>query len=143
MEGQAQKDPDARWTVKFSKAKAHEEGKTKQRDIAVPAFDYKNHAAIDRRHGFIRRWNITSASAMMGRSFVPCWTRTTPAPRSGRHSLPLEEERGMPGEERLSLRHPSQEPKGRPMSEAMARANGRRSKIRAFIEHVFVDREQS
>ena len=28
-------------------------------------------------------------------------------------------------------------PKGRPMSEATARANGRRSKIRSHIEHVF------
>ena len=28
-------------------------------------------------------------------------------------------------------------PKGRPMSEATSRANGRRSKIRAFVEHVF------
>ena len=27
--------------------------------------------------------------------------------------------------------------KGRPMSEATSRANGRRSKVRAFVEHVF------
>jgi IS5 family transposase len=33
-----QKDRDARWTVKFSKAKPNEEGNTKQRDIAIPAF---------------------------------------------------------------------------------------------------------
>ena len=58
-----QKDRDARWTVKFSKAKADEEGNIKQRDIAVPAFGDKNHASIDRRHGFIRGWNVTSASA--------------------------------------------------------------------------------
>ena len=43
-----QKDRDARWTVKFSKAKADAEGKTRQRDIAVPAFGYKNHASIER-----------------------------------------------------------------------------------------------
>ncbi|SJM34851.1 transposase (fragment) [Mesorhizobium delmotii] len=61
-----QKDRDARWTVKFLTAKADEEGKTKQRDIAVPAFRYKNHASIDRRHGFIRRWNVTGASAWDG-----------------------------------------------------------------------------
>jgi Transposase domain (DUF772) len=35
-----QKDRDVCWTVKFSKAKVDEEGKTKQRDIAVPAFGY-------------------------------------------------------------------------------------------------------
>jgi hypothetical protein len=49
-----QKDRDARWTVKFSKAKVDEEGKEHKRDIAVPVFGYKNHAAIDQRHGFIR-----------------------------------------------------------------------------------------
>lgn len=58
-----QKDRDARWTVKFSKAKVAEDGKVQQRDIAIPAFGYKNHASIDRRHGFIRGWNVTSASA--------------------------------------------------------------------------------
>jgi hypothetical protein len=57
-----QKDRDARWTVKFSTAKVSEDGKAQQRDIAIPAFGYKNHAAIDRRHGFIRGGNVTSAS---------------------------------------------------------------------------------
>lgn len=32
-------------------------------------------------------------------------------------------------------------PKGRPMSEATSRANGRRSKTRAFVEHVFAQRK--
>ncbi|MHC2791111.1 IS5 family transposase [Mesorhizobium jarvisii] len=51
---------------RFSKAKVAEEGKAQQRDIAIPAFGYKNHASIDRRHGFIRGWNVTSASAYDG-----------------------------------------------------------------------------
>jgi len=51
-----QKDRDARWTVKFSKAKADEEGKTKQRNIAVPAFGYKNHASIDRSAARLHPW---------------------------------------------------------------------------------------
>jgi hypothetical protein len=67
----AQKDRDARWTVKFSKAKLDPDGKAKQRDIAVPVFGYKNHAAIDRRHGFIRGWSVTSAA---GRSSATCST---------------------------------------------------------------------
>src|SRR4051794_24805967 len=46
----AQKDRDARWTIKWSKAKPAEGG-TKRVDIAVPAFGYKNHLGIDRRHG--------------------------------------------------------------------------------------------
>ena len=32
-------------------------------------------------------------------------------------------------------------PKGRPMSEATARADGRRSKIRGFVEHVFAQQK--
>ena len=40
----AQKDRDARWTVKYSKAKAA----TRQHDIAIPIFGCKNHAGIDR-----------------------------------------------------------------------------------------------
>ena len=60
-----QKDRDARWTVKFSKAKPKEDG-AKQVDIAIPVFGYKNHAAIDRRHGLIRGWTVTGASAYDG-----------------------------------------------------------------------------
>ena len=57
----AQKDRDARWTVKFSKAKPAEDG-SKRIDIVVPAFGYKNHLGIDRRHGLIRTWLATDAS---------------------------------------------------------------------------------
>jgi len=46
----AQKDRDARWTVKFSKAKPSDDGSPRI-DLAVPAFGYKNHIAIDRRPG--------------------------------------------------------------------------------------------
>lgn len=53
----AQKDRDARWTVKYSKAKQPTETPTstatRQHDIAIPMFGYKNHAGIDRAHGFI------------------------------------------------------------------------------------------
>ena len=54
--------------MKFSKAEAAEDGKTKQRDIPIPAFGYKNHTSIDRRHGSLIRgyWNVTSASACHG-----------------------------------------------------------------------------
>jgi hypothetical protein len=42
------------------------EGRRKQVDIAVPAFGYKNHAAIDRHHGFFRGWSVTDAAAYDG-----------------------------------------------------------------------------
>ena len=31
-------------------------------DLAVPAFGYKNHVGIDRRHGLIRTWSVTDAA---------------------------------------------------------------------------------
>jgi transposase, IS5 family len=137
-----QKDRDARWTVKFSKAKTAEEGKAQQRDIAIPAFGYKNHAAIDRRHGFIRGWNVTSASAYDGAQLrnvldknntgSTVWADT--AYRSKKNEAWLEKNGYF-----SDIHH--KKPKGRPMSEAMARANGRRSKIRAFVEHVFAQQK--
>lgn len=137
-----QKDRDARWTVKFSKAKADEEAKTKQRDIAVPAFGYKNHASIDRRHGFIRGWNVTGASAWDGAQLSnvldksntgsKVWADT--AYRSKKNEAWLEK-----NGYRSDIHH--KKPKGRPMSEATARANGRRSKIRAVVEHVFAQQK--
>jgi IS5 family transposase len=61
----AQKDTDARWTVKTSKGKLEADG-TMKRDIAVPEFGYKTHISIDRRHGFIRRQKVTDAAAHDG-----------------------------------------------------------------------------
>lgn len=135
-----QKDRDARWTVKFSKAKAakKEDSKARQRDIAIPVFGYKNHAAIDRRHGFIRNWSATSASAWdgaqlrnvldRGNTGSTVWADT--AYRSKTNEAWLEKN-GY-----FSDIH-QKKPKGRPMSEATAKANGRRSKVRSAIEHVF------
>src|SRR5687768_10515445 len=42
-----QKDRDARWTMKWSKAKPSDDGSPRL-DLAVPAFGYKNHIGIDR-----------------------------------------------------------------------------------------------
>jgi transposase, IS5 family len=133
-----QKDRDARWTVKFSKARVDENGKATQKDIAVPAFGYKNHAAIDREHGFIRGWTATSASAHDGAQLrnvlnrentgSKVWADT--AYRSKTNEAWLDENGYL-----SDIHH--KKPKNRPMSEATSRSNGRRSKIRAFIEHVF------
>ena len=57
----ARKDTDARWTVKFRKAKLRPDG-AGQVDIAIPAFGYKSHTGIDRKHGIIRRRTVTALS---------------------------------------------------------------------------------
>ena len=60
-----QKDRDARWTVKTTKAKPRE-GETPMVDLAIPAFGYQNHTSADRRHRLIRCWLVTDAAAHAG-----------------------------------------------------------------------------
>src|SRR5271154_882104 len=52
-----QKDIDARWTIKRGRSKRSDASEMRAVgvEIAVPIFGYKNHAGIDRTHGFIRR----------------------------------------------------------------------------------------
>jgi hypothetical protein len=79
----AQKDRDARWTVRYSKSKQPTEtptsAPTKTHDIAIPMFGFKKiHADIDRAHGFIRGWAVTSATAHDGASSAMSRPRTIP-----------------------------------------------------------------
>lgn len=62
----AQKDRDARWTVKYTKAK-QQQGGTKPVDLAIPAYGYKNHISIDKRHGMIRTYEVTDAASHDGK----------------------------------------------------------------------------
>lgn len=62
----AQKDVDARWTAKFSKAKPDTDGVLRQRNTAILVFGYKSHASIDHHGDSIRVWAVTSASAHDG-----------------------------------------------------------------------------
>ena len=96
-----QKDRDARWTVKYTKAKPSAEGMPRV-DLAVPAFGYKNHIGIDRRHRLIGRWRVTDAARHDGAMLpelidknntagdVPAMSGPTPpiAPRRTRGSSP-------------------------------------------------------
>lgn len=64
-----QKDRDARWRVKYSKANMKEGADPKvfkPVDLAIPLFGYKNHIGIDRAHGLIRTWDASAASAHHG-----------------------------------------------------------------------------
>ncbi|KKN63304.1 hypothetical protein LCGC14_0503100 [marine sediment metagenome] len=133
-----QKDRDARWTVKSSKAKPAAPGKPQHIDIAVPAFGYKDHIAIARRYGFIRGWSATSASAHDGAQLCNVLDRSNTgskvwadtAYRSAKNEEWLEKNGYVSDIHR-------KKPKGRPMSERISRANGRRSTIRSKVEHVF------
>jgi IS5 family transposase len=61
----AQKDTDARWTVKSSKGKIKADG-TVQSGLTIPAYGYKAHISIAVEHGFIRRQKVTDAAAHDG-----------------------------------------------------------------------------
>ena len=63
----AQKDTNARWTLKVGgKVRCRPDG-TPLPMIAVPVFGYKSHISIDRKFGFIRESAVTAASAADGR----------------------------------------------------------------------------
>src|SRR5262245_64515654 len=127
------KDRDARWTVKFSKAKPREDGSTPPVDLAIPLFGYQNHVSIDRRFGFIRRWAATDAAAYEGRRLRQglldksntasgVWADT--AYRSAANETFLTKN-GF-----VSHIH-RKKPKGRAIHETTRRANNAKSKIRA------------
>lgn len=64
-----QKDRDARWNVKYTKAKVKEGADPKAFkpvDLAIPMYGYKNHIGIDRVHGLIRTWDASAANAHDG-----------------------------------------------------------------------------
>jgi IS5 family transposase len=133
-----QKDVDARWTVKHSKAKPAADGKP-QIDIAVPAFGYKSHISIDRRHGIIRRARVTDAAAHDGARLReglidPNNTASDVWADSAYRSA--ENDRFLAGIGKVSRIH-RRKPKGRPMPRRTARANAAKSAVRAHVEHPF------
>ena len=132
-----QKDRDARWTIKSTKAKPSEEGASRV-DLAIPAFGYKNHIGIDRRHRLIRSRAATDASRHDG-ALLPAlidkentasdvWADTAYRSKANEKHL---------ANNGLRSQIHRKKPKGKPMSQRTARANGRKSAVRAAVEHVF------
>ncbi len=137
----SQKDRDARWSIKYSKAKIREGADPKAAkpvDLAIPMFGYKNHVGIDRAHGLIRTWDASAANAHDGARLPVLiskdntgsgvWADT--AYRSKKNEAFLAA--GM----FKSHIHQRRKPR-KPLPERIAKANTRRSKIRAQVEHVF------
>ena len=133
----AQKDRDARWTVKFSKAKPSDDGSPRI-DLAVPAFGYKNHLGIDRRHGLIRTWAATNAARHDGAQLSnlvskantasDVWADTAYRSKANEKHL---------ADNGLRSQIHRKKPPGRPMPLNIARANGAKSKVCSAVEHVF------
>jgi len=133
----AQKDTDARWTLKFAKGRPLPGGKPGI-DIAIPSFGYKSSIAICRRYGFIRRGKVTDGARFDGRMLrdvvtndntaSDVWADTAYRSRSN--------EAWLKSIGRVSRVH-RKKPKGKPMPTRTARANAVRSTVRARVEHVF------
>jgi transposase, IS5 family len=134
-----QKDRDARWTVKFSKAKERADGSKPVVDIAIPTFGYQNHISIDREHGLIRRWDATDAAAYEGarlreglldktNTASTVWADTAYRSKANEEFL---------AKNGFVSRIHRKKPPGRPMPETRRRANALKSKVRSRVEHVF------
>ena len=133
----AQKDTDARWTLKFAKARPLPDGRPGI-DIAIPSFGYKSSIAICRRYGFIRRGKVTDGARFDGRMLrdvvtsdntaSDVWADTAYRSRSN--------EAWLRSIGRVSRIH-RKKLKGKPMPARTVRANAVRSTVRARIEHVF------
>ena len=136
-----QKDRDARWTVKYTKAKVKEGADPKAPkpvDLAIPMFGYKNHIGIDRAHGLIRSWNASAANAHDGARLPDLvsqdntasgvWADT--AYRSKKNEAFLA--KGM-----FTSNIHQRKPQRRPMPVHVTRANAKRSAVRSAVEHVF------
>lgn len=134
----AQKDTDARWTVKFAKARPTP-GDKPSIDIAIPSYGYKSSISICRILGFIRKCKVTDAARFDGRMLrdvvtgdntaSDVWADT--AYRSQANEVWLKRQGRVSRIHRKKLR-------GKPMPERTAKANATKSKVRARIEHVFV-----
>jgi IS5 family transposase len=132
-----QKDRDARWTVKYTKARPSEAGLPRI-DLAIPAFGYKNHIGIDRRHRLIRRWTVTDAArhdgAVLPKLIDPnntagdVWADTAYRSQANEKFL---------ADRLLRSQIHRKKPRGRPMPRRTARANARKSAVRSAVEHVF------
>ena len=134
----AQKDVDARWTLKIGGKIRYRPDGTPLPQIALPVFGYKSHIAIDRRFGFIRNGAVTSASHPDGRMLPKLITTENTssevwadsAYRSQKNEKWLEDKM-------MTSRIHRRKPNGKTMPVNIARGNAAKSRIRAAVEHVF------
>jgi len=137
----AQKDRDARWTVKRGRKKRKADGSA-MTEIATPVFGYKNHIGTDRRHGFIRKWSVTDAARHDGRELVGLLDRGN----TGSEVWADTAYRSQKNEKRIaqaglsSKVHFRRSP-GKPLPAHHERANAARSKVRAHVEHPFAEQK--
>ncbi len=139
----AQKERDARWTLKRDRTRQPPEGMARSLvEIAVPAFDYKNQLTIDRRHDFIRRFAVSSAAEHDSRRFREVMGRANTGSEvwvdTGYRSRKSEVHMARHG---LRSKIHFRKSPGKLLFEPDARTNASRSKVRSAVEHVFAFRK--
>lgn len=133
----AQKDVDARWTVRIGRRR-DQDRVSGVPELTISVFGYKSHVAIDRRFGFIRTFAVTDAARHEGtllRELVTA-NNTAAAVWADTAYRSKANEAWLTAKGHVSRIH-RKKPRGQPMSERMRRANAAKSKIRTRVEHVF------
>lgn len=123
-----QKDKDARWTKKHGRS----------------FFGYKNHVNADARHKLIRDYTVSDASEHDSQKLDELLNRgnTSRDVYADSAYRSAETERKLRAQGFRSRIH-KRGRRNRPLTEADARANHRKSKVRARIEHVFGAQENA
>src|SRR4029077_7086300 len=123
-----QKDKDARWTKKHGRS----------------YFGYKNHVNADARHKLIRDYTVSDASEHDSQKFDELLSRGNTSrdvsADSAYRSAETEQKLRARG---FRSRIHKRGRRNRPLTEAQGRANHRKSKVRARIEHVFGAQENA
>lgn len=123
-----QKDKDARWTKKHGRS----------------FFGYKNHVNADARHKLIREYEVTDASVHDSKAFDDLLNKGNTSSEVYADSAyrSAETERKLKARGFRSRIH-KRGRRNRPLSGAETKANFRKSKVRARIEHVFGAQENA
>jgi transposase, IS5 family len=117
-----QKDKDARWTKKHGKS----------------FFGYKNHVNADARHKLIRQYGVTDASVHDSRKFDRLVNQANTCADVYADSAYCSAETEVKLRARgLRSRVHQRASRGHALSKAQEKANRRKSKVRARVEHVF------
>jgi len=133
----AQKDVDARWTLKIGGKVRYRADGTPLPQIATPVFGYKSHISIDRRFGFIRQGVVTSAAAPDGRQLKRLVAENTSSELWADSAYRSRKNEKWLADRMMTSRIHRRKPVGRPMPRATAQANAKKSSVRAAVEHVF------
>lgn len=137
----AQKDRDARWTLKRGKRKRGPDG-TFLAQIATPMFGYKSHINIDREHGLIRKWSVTDASHYDGRELAELLdTQNTASSVWADTAYRSQKNEKRVAKAGLTSKIHFRRPPGKPLKAQHQRANAARSKVRYAVEHPFAEQK--